>query len=54
MGKTLSRNKEIPTFFGEIQLKGERQLVDFMLTDVMGCDAANRPVRLPLPEWPLS
>ena len=28
MGNTLTRNKEIPTFFGEIQLKGERKLVD--------------------------
>ena len=26
MGKTLMRNKEIPTFFGEVQLRGERQL----------------------------
>lgn len=24
MGKTLARNKELPTFFGELQLKGER------------------------------
>ena len=26
MGKTLMRNKELPTFFGEVQLRGERQL----------------------------
>ncbi len=25
MGNTLARNKELPTFFGEVQLKGERQ-----------------------------
>lgn len=29
MYKTLTRNKEMPTFFGEIQFKGERNLVDF-------------------------
>ena len=29
MGKTLLRNKEIPTFFGEVQLKGERYVADF-------------------------
>ena len=31
MEKTLARNKEIPTFFGEVQLKGERQEIDFKL-----------------------
>jgi len=31
MSKTLSRNKELPTFFGEIQLKGEKQEIDFAL-----------------------
>jgi len=31
MGTTLARNKEIPTFFGEVQLKGERQEIDFKL-----------------------
>ena len=29
MGKTLSRNKELPTFFGELQLKGEKKDIDF-------------------------
>lgn len=29
MGKTLVRNKEMETFFGEVQLKGERQKADF-------------------------
>lgn len=29
MGKTLSRNKELPTFFGELQLKGEKKEIDF-------------------------
>jgi site-specific DNA-methyltransferase (adenine-specific) len=29
MGKTLARNTELPTFFGEVQLKGERLLADF-------------------------
>ena len=29
MGKTLLRNKEVLTFFGEIQLKGERRKTDF-------------------------
>ncbi len=28
MGKTLSRNTEIPSFFGTIQLKGERLEID--------------------------
>ncbi len=29
MGKTLTRNKEIPTFFGETQFSGERQIGNF-------------------------
>lgn len=29
MGKTLSRNKELPIFFGELQLKGEKKEIDF-------------------------
>ena len=29
MGKTLSRNKELPTFFGGLQLKGEKKDIDF-------------------------
>ncbi len=29
MGKILSRNKELPTFFGELQLKGEKKEIDF-------------------------
>src|SRR3990172_4135731 len=29
MGKTLSRNKELPTFFGELQLKVEKKDIDF-------------------------
>ena len=29
MGKTLLRNKTIPTFFGELQVKGEKLFVDF-------------------------
>jgi site-specific DNA-methyltransferase (adenine-specific) len=28
MGKTLARNKELPTFFGELQLKGEKFDID--------------------------
>lgn len=28
MGKILSRNKELPTFFGELQLKGEKYHID--------------------------
>lgn len=28
MGKTLSRNTELPTFFGTIQLKGEKLSID--------------------------
>lgn len=31
MSKTLSRNKELPTFFGEVQLKGETQEIDFSI-----------------------
>jgi site-specific DNA-methyltransferase (adenine-specific) len=29
MGKTMTRNKELPTFFGEVQIKGERLQADF-------------------------
>ena len=29
MGKALLRNKTISTFFGELQVKGEKRLVDF-------------------------
>lgn len=29
MGKTLTRNKEMPTFFGEVQFKGVRQTANF-------------------------
>jgi len=29
MGKTLLRNKTVPTFFGELQVKGEKLFVDF-------------------------
>ena len=29
MGMTMSRNKELPTFFGEVLLKGERIENDF-------------------------
>lgn len=29
MGKALSRNKELPTFFGELMLKGEKKEIDF-------------------------
>ncbi|MBI5193319.1 MAG: site-specific DNA-methyltransferase [Nitrospirae bacterium] len=33
MGKTLLRNKELPTFFGELQLKGEKKGIDFAKRD---------------------
>jgi site-specific DNA-methyltransferase (adenine-specific) len=29
MGKSMTRNKELPTFFGEVKLKGERIEADF-------------------------
>lgn len=39
MRTSLARNKDIPTFFGEVQLKGERQEIDFKLK------ADNAPIR---------